>query len=184
MRDIERGNVTLRARALYDQARRNPGVRAGVIYGVVGGVLVYVQIALAATIGTPTPPGPLRSNQGISGLVSFIVLALSIYSLLIYVFAGRLAARRTGTVVSGAIAGLVAGVVASVITTPLTFFLASVAPELAASVDQLATLGGSLQGAVLVIAWIVGSILSLGLDAGLGALGGLVGRGAYLRRRT
>jgi len=181
VRDIERGNVTLRARALYDRASRNPSVRAGVIYGAIGGVIVYIQVALAAAVGTPASPGPLRSNQGISGLASFVGLALSIYGLLIYVFAGRLAARQTGTVISGAIAGLVAGVVASIITAPLTVILASVAPELAAGVDQLATLGGTLSGAALVIVWIAGSILSFGLDAGLGALGGLLGRRAYRR---
>jgi hypothetical protein len=181
VRDIGRGNLTLRARALYDRARRNPSVRAGVIYGAIGGVVLYVQVVLVASVGTAASPGPLRSNQGISGLVGFVALALSIYGLLIYVFAGRLAARQTGTVASGAIAGLVAGVVASVVTAPLTFILASVAPELAAGVDQLATLGGSLSGAALVMASIVGSILSLGLDAGLGVLGGLLGRQAYRR---
>jgi|SRR5690349_18818186 len=155
---------------------RIPAIRSGIQYGLIGGAVELVLLLLEAANGTASAPGVLHNA---SGFISVVAVALSLYGILIYAFAGRLAAKQTGTIRSGALAGLVAAIVAGVISLILTPLQVLLAPATLDFMSQMESGGGALTGGAFVAVQLLLTLIDLGFGAGLGALGGLVGRRSY-----
>jgi hypothetical protein len=156
----------------------NPAVRAGLTHGLVGGVMCLLISAAIIVHLSRAPLGLL------SPLVGIAFLAGLIYFFLAYIFAGHLAASRTGRVGDGALAGIITGVVISISTcVAITgeHLLTASATTPASSLIAPAS-GGILSMVTRMLIDILASSALLGVFAGLGALGGLAGRQAYRRR--
>jgi len=158
-----------------DMGMGGPATRAGLMYGLIGGVISLVVTAIDIAEATSRPPRPLR------GLIDLILLPFLFYALLIPVFAGRLAATQTGTVSTGAVAGLVTGVVNILVAWPGEVVQYLVAPNTIVYLMPAAPFGGAPAVVRLVIGEVIVSGISLAICALLGALGGRAGRRAFRR---
>src|SRR5579884_53467 len=97
----------------------NPSVRAGLRFGaiiaVLGIISSIVGVIFTQSVGPAPAPGDPAATQAylqkaapallLVGAIGFIIFLVN---LLLFLLAGRAAAKQTGTVASGAIAGLVA----------------------------------------------------------------------------
>jgi hypothetical protein len=149
-------------------------------YGLIFGIIQTVIALITALVTSLTDP--LKLNAGLSlGLGSLIFLT----SLVAYFIAGTFASRQTGKVSTGTISGLWTGVFYGVLGCIITvvLFLTIQYPKL---VNQYNTVGYPANATAsefqlgLVIAGvglpILGLFLAIGIGAGIGALGGLLGR--------
>lgn len=132
----------------------------GAIYGVILGV-IQVIISLLS-------PGSRKT-----------ILDLLVWLIVFFVI-GLLAARQTGRVGTGALVGLVTGLIGSLIAVSFVIIqIATNGQQITQALNQAGVSPGKLNTADvvgIVLALIVTAALELGLGAGIGALGGLVGR--------
>lgn len=146
----------------------------GTLFGLILAALVVVQrlfearLARAAGLGAPRPALAL-----LSPVVLFVV------GLICFFCAGLLAARRTRQLSSGVLAGLIAGSIAGVVGLVLALHSASVAEQVLrhAAVGQRVRTAAQAGIAGAVIRAVVGTITTAIVGIGMGALGGLAGRG-------
>ena len=139
---------------------RNPVVRAGLLYGALGALW-----AMAVPIGLDD----YRLFAGAAGNVQVIAFFVGLaFSLL----AGRAASAQTGLIGSGALAGLLVGLITGLVGEGFSLIVYS--PVGRVPYDTLIQ-------ALAVMASLVVIILDVGLGAGAGALGGLLGRWAHQR---
>jgi hypothetical protein len=168
--------------------QRNPAVKWGLIFGGLLILLALINLGIEFATGTLTAaasPSPLASmNIGASLLQGCLVFLIE---LALFFVAGLLTARENGRIGSAAIAGVIAGALAGVVgaiiaaVTLLSRPLATVVPT---------GLNMTLEGyhTFLLVVAIIGAILGLALDIGIGAgmaaLGGLVGRSQFERTHS
>ncbi len=149
-----------------------PGVRTGVLFGLVVGVVYLIVFALIGVLHT----------IGANSLVSIF------FTLLIFVAAGVAGARAAGIngkVTSGLVAGLFTALLGSVLGTvgALIFDFINADAIVRRSNQALATLGSSVRTTphAFLVSAVVTSIIIIIVDTliglGIGALGGLIGRG-------
>lgn len=169
------------------QTSGKPAVRWGLIFGAIIGALSLASIGLQfAMSGGKSFASSTTGFSGLSCLFPLLDLAL------IFI-AGMLASRANGKVGTGSIAGLLAAVVGGLVNTvasviilltlPLSYFEDAIrksqaqnggtlTPDQVHQAAQVALIVGIV---VIVIVWLV----EIGIGAGVGALGGLVGKGQY-----
>src|SRR5215831_7300140 len=156
---------------MMTQQRSRAGSAA--LWGVLIGVLLAVVIVLglsALTTGAVLPGNaPLRRVLISSGVVLAVVGAL-------YFVAGVLAGRRAQVIEAGLFAGLIAGLIVGVTIFALSLLtLASLRTPAAGEPLRQLIRQGLARAAFARAA--VGLLLQMAIGSGLGALGGLVGRG-------
>ncbi|HLJ80467.1 MAG TPA: hypothetical protein VKT52_03200 [Ktedonobacterales bacterium] len=167
----------------------NPVWRYGLIFGGIIAVLDIISSVISAANGSDTAAFSTTSGQaslgnGIIGLGCLFFLV----SLALYFVAGMLASGQTGRVGTGSLAGLVAGAVGGIVGLVAGIIAIVTIPTSAfqSIANQTQTSGGTtltaqqVQSAVVVIGIVgavIGLLIAIGLGSGIGALGGLVGRG-------
>ncbi len=148
-------------------APRRIARRQGLIFGgILGIIAVIINACLVGAIGNYSlSPGAYLSSTNV-----FTYLL----ALLAFFFAGWRAAQQTGRVDIGGLAGFWAGVVAAVVVVLIDVVLAL--PSLVQDSDHMS--GSSLAMLLFSVVFIAGrdAVLALLLGAGLGALGGFIGR--------
>jgi hypothetical protein len=141
----------------------------GALFGIILGVIQLVFLFF------------LNGVIPFAGIINIIVSAIVLF------FAGYLAAQKTFTVGTGALAGLVAGAISGIIGLIVSIIVVLVNPELIQKatniVQQSGNTGnlsqGDIQAAImggLIIAFIIGLLFLVALGAGVGAIGGVVGK--------
>jgi hypothetical protein len=169
------------------QLFERPAVRWGVMFGAVAAALgiiegvIYAATTDSQTTGsTGTLSGTSLANTGLTCLFFLVSLAL-------YFLAGMLTARQTGTVGSAAISGLIAGAIGGLVGGIANAAVVLTHPSLLTNVVGVPPSGIDLHS-LEVVASIFGVVLRAaifgGLGAGLGALGGLAGRGNAPRQQA
>ncbi len=175
-------------RIMATQRTGNPIIRNSLLFGALLGLLglgnalpqwrtgaegVLVHTTNGVTSVTVTDTGP----SALLGCVVFLAL------LVLTFVAGMLTARKNGSVGSGAVTGLLVGIVGTLVgsVAHLLILVVGVAPNLQAPAGGPMT--QSQVRTVLIGITVVGAIFGLlltgGLGAGMGALGGLVGANGY-----
>ena len=119
----------------------------------------------------------------VSSTVTLVVLLIE---LLLLFLSGRGASVQTGTVSAGTLAGLLAATIAGVVGAIIT--IAQTAADPGAIRDAASLVNPSVSSSPLsdeaiviigVISAVIGLLFLLGLGAGMGTLGGLLGRQKY-----
>ncbi len=155
-----------------------PAIRWGVIFGVIIGIIGIVDnVIIRAAFGSVLSSGNQQQLVNASGgLLALSCVPCLLYLALLFV-SGIFPARDSGRVSQGAIGGLIAGVVGEIISGIVGLILDAINPmTIPSSAGTTSTISPVGLGAVgLIIALVI-----LGaLGAGLGALGGLVGKNQY-----
>lgn len=146
----------------------NPAVKWGLACG--GGVAVVYVVQSAASL--------FEVGGRFSSLWGYV--AFLIY-LALYFGAGALAARDTGSVTTGAMAGLVAGSAGTAAGGLISILVIAGNLHTYAEANGL-TRAGFRPAAIVILAVIflaIAVLLAAGFGAGLGALGGMVGRARH-----
>ena len=151
----------------------NLAFRQGLLFGMALGIffIVFSVILYVAQLGTLLAGGIYSSTGGdgsLIGIVGFVV------EVLVYLLAGMRASQQTGRVVTGTLAGLWTGLISSAITWVYTliYMFASALLELHSEAGTLLFVTAILAA----ILGILGIMLALGLGAGIGTLGGQIGK--------
>jgi hypothetical protein len=170
--------------------QKNVAFKYGLIIGLIFTVIAIIasvfttlsSLSNAATLdGSQQSAANAVSNLMVSGLVGILIFFLS---LIAYLIAGILAARKTARVRTGTFAGMWTGGVYGVVswvagfiilftlTMPQTNAIYQRAGYTAARIaqQQAIEIGAEAFGGVFILAF------AIGLGAGMGALGGLIGR--------
>ncbi len=143
----------------------NQGLRFGIIIGVINGILLVI---------------------GSLAHVSFLSYIVYLVGIVGFVLAGVYAARLTGRVITGALAGLWAGLISGIIDAIVSIILLLTVASSAINqaVNQAnSTNGTSVNSGTVAGFGVLGLILVIIfvtlIGFGLGAIGGLFGRGQY-----
>jgi hypothetical protein len=166
-------------------------VRAGLIFGAIVALLRVADqaagVAVTLSFGGADPTSdPHVFAQGLFTLflVSAVGFILFFVNLGLYLWSGTFASRATGSVVTGTIAGMTAGLVAGLAGAAVTIGVYAAGLERFTGVgttgsDSQSPIGfAGLLIAISVFA-LVGVALDAGIGAGMGALGGLMGKSLY-----
>jgi hypothetical protein len=155
------------------QASGHPILVNGLIYGVLVLVVSLVSDGLSLAGVKVTDPA---TSFVVSGAILLVELAF-------FFLAGRAAAARAGSVGAGALAGLLAGAIAGVVGAVIGIARIVLDPGAirdAAIKANPAVNPSALTDQVIIVTGVVGAIIGLlfilGVGAGAGALGGLLGR--------
>jgi hypothetical protein len=165
------------------QRSGNPAVRYGLIFGGILAVLSLLDAAIGRATGSAADYSA-GANIGANGLgCLFALVGLGLLG-----GAGWMTARATGRTGQGAIAGMIAGLLGSailstalivlVLTLPESYYVyvanhtQSSQPITAREVHQIIVI-------VLLILAVIIILIAAGVGAGLGALGGLIGKSQY-----
>ena len=160
------------------QQSGNPVVRQGLIYGGLIILVSIIQYVIQFAVGGPGAFTGQSNSGGVPGL-GFIVFVINLVLLFL---AGMYTARQNGKVGSATLAGLIAGVVGGIFGAVIVVIILSVIPIPTTTTSNGVQLTRSLLIVGGVIAAIFIVLLDAGLGAGIGAIGGLVGRGNYQSR--
>lgn len=133
-------------------------VRTGLWFGLLGGVLTFLQLVLVV-VGVVK----LQKTPTVVNVAFFLAEAAVLFG------AGVMAARASGQVRTGLLAGVIASVVASVLGILVSLLQALVAPQ-SMPADVMA------QPGVELLMTGLGLLVNVALGAGLGALGGALSR--------
>lgn len=160
------------------QQSGNPAVRQGLIYGGFIILVSIIQNAIQFAVGGADAFTGQSSNRGVPGL-GFIVFVVNLALLFL---AGMFTARQNGKVGSATIAGLIAGVIGGIVSAIVVVIVLSLIkiPTTTTSSGVQITRGALIVGGVIAAVFLL--LLYAGLGAGVGAIGGLIGRGAYQSR--
>lgn len=155
------------------QTSGHPILVNGLIYGV---LILIVGLSTDALSLAGVKFTDIVTGLMVSGVVLLIEIVL-------YLLAGRAASARTGTVGAGALAGLLAATIAGVIGAVISIVRAVVDPGMIrdAALKANPRVNPSLYTdqfilITAIISAVVGLLLILCIGAGVGALGGLLGR--------
>jgi hypothetical protein len=162
----------------------NPAVRNGLIFGAILAGINIISTLIQWIAGAYQAMAQAGSGSGTAlGAVSLFGCLAFLVGLALCFLAGMTTVSRTGRLGSGAIAGLITGLVGELVggVLGLILVLAFVLPTLHIPADSTLT---SAQIDALIIgtgiaALIIGLIIDGGIGAGLGYLGGLVGKNSY-----
>src|SRR5579871_5438011 len=172
------------------QRSGSPAVRYGLIFGGIIGVLRLISTAIQYGTGGrrafAASTGTFSSGSGSGGgALAFACLSL-IVGLALYFLAGMFAARETGRTGSGAISGLLAGVIGGAISAVISLVAALTVPAADwyavfadAHVKNVSSPSAAKAAGIIVVLLlaVVGLAFATGIGAGVGALGGLLGKG-------
>ena len=153
-------------------------IRWGIIFGVIIGIIGIVDnVIIRAALGPVLTSGDQQRIVNASGgLLALSCVPCLLYLALLFV-SGIFPARDTGNVAQGAIGGLIAGFVGVLISGVAGLILDAVNPM------TISTSAGTTSSINPVGLGVVGVVIDLvilsALGAGLGALGGLVGKNQY-----
>ena len=153
---------------------RKVAFRYGLIFGLIQAAIALIVALLNIFV--------LSSNTGVVLVLNGLVFLTGLAA---YFIAGMMASRQTGKVSTGTISGLWAGVFYGVLGFIITtiLFLSITYPKLIdhynsvgypSNVSQSAFKAGIVAGGVGL--YFLGLIFAIGVGAGIGALGGLLGR--------
>lgn len=157
-----------------------PALRYGLIFGAIIAVLVIINSFLPAQVSASGAPDIARGGLGC--LFFLVYLAL-------FFVAGMLAARRTGKAGTGSLAGLLAGAIGIILFVVLGVIAILNTPDSVwqKALDQARAQNPSVNLTLqqmkttaevfAIVAFVLIYLAAIGVGAGLGALGGLVGRG-------
>src|SRR5579875_1555215 len=154
--------------------QKHPALKQALIWGISLGIIQIIVTVLA---------GILRvSNPGIALLLELLAFLIA---LAFYLLAGLFAARQTHRVSTGTFAGLLTGVFQGILG-----FIATIVVDIATINRVRRVAQGFVNAANIpfhytngfiiaaaIIGGLIGLVFATGLGAGLGALGGLIGRG-------
>ncbi|HEX6796477.1 MAG TPA: hypothetical protein VF116_02045 [Ktedonobacterales bacterium] len=153
-------------------------IRWGIIFGVIIGVIgIISNVILRVALGPVLSSGNQQEIINASGgLLAFTCVPCLLYLVLLFV-SGIFPARDTGRVGQGAIGGLIAGVVGAIVSGVVGLIVDAVNPlTIPSSAGATSTISPAGLGIVGII---IDLIILGGLGAGLGALGGLIGKNQY-----
>lgn len=168
----------------------HPVWRYGLIFGGIVGVLEIINFVISTTSrgGTSAALSGASSQTAVTSGLFGLGCLFFLIGLALYFVAGMLAAGQTGRVGTGSLAGLVAGAVGGLValiagvialaTLPTSYFQ-SIADQTQTSGGTPATAQQIQSAAVIlgIILYVIVWLVFIGLGAGIGALGGLAGRG-------
>ena len=162
--------------------QRNPTVKWGLIFGGLLIVLALINLGIEFATGAfqaAASANPLGSMNLGASLVQVCVVFL--IELALYFVAGLLTARENGRVGSAAVAGVIAGALAGVVGAIITIATLAVRPfpALPSGTNLSPEQFHTFTTVISIIGAIVGLALTIGIGAGLAALGGLVGRSQF-----
>ncbi|MGH2517966.1 MAG: hypothetical protein ACRDHP_20155 [Ktedonobacterales bacterium] len=155
---------------------------------VLWSLLFGLALALLIVLDRLVVAGQLRHASFGAGLVSLLLSrgVLYVIGVALFFLAGILAARRSGAVESGVLAGLLAGILAGLTNLVFTMLAVSAAnrhlQRAAAARGLLPALHAAVGSAIFSAAVAFLAVSFVG--AGVGALGGLAGRGRGRRNQT
>lgn len=153
---------------------KHPALKQALIWGISLGIIQIIVTVLT---------GILRvSNPAIALLLELLAFLIA---LTFYLLAGLFAARQTHRVSTGTFAGLLTGVFQGILG-----FIATIVVDIA-TINRVRRVAQGLVNAAnipfhytngfiiaaAIIGGLIGLVFATGLGAGLGALGGLIGRG-------
>jgi hypothetical protein len=154
--------------------QRNPALKQALIWGISLGIIQVIVAVLAGILRVSNP-----------GLVLLLELVAFLIALAFYLLAGLFAARQTHRVSTGTFAGMLTGVFQGILG-----FIAGIAVNIATVNVVRRTAQGLINTtripfhytngiviAAAIVSGLIGLTFAVGLGAGLGALGGLIGRG-------
>ncbi|PWT70472.1 MAG: hypothetical protein C5B60_12085 [Chloroflexi bacterium] len=162
----------------------NPAVRNGLVFGailaginIISTLIQWIGGSYQAVAQAGNGSGSTLGAATLFGCLAFLV------GLALCFLAGMNTVSRTGRLGSGAIAGLITGLVGELVggVLGLVLVLAFVLPTLHIPSDSTLT-PGQIDAIIVgsaVVALIIGLIIDGGIGAGLGYLGGLVGKNNY-----
>lgn len=157
-------------------------IRWGIIFGVIIGVIgIISSVILRAAFGGVLSSGSQQDIVNASGgILALTCVPCLLYLVLLFV-SGIFPARETGNVGQGAIGGLIAGVVGEIISGVVGLIIDAISPlHISPAANGGSAISTAGFGAAAGIVGIIVGIIILGaLGAGLGALGGLIGKGQY-----
>jgi hypothetical protein len=162
------------------QTSGHPILANGIIYGV---LILVVSLATNALSLAGVRLTNTVTALAISGAIFLIEIVIEI---VLFLLAGRGASARTGTVGAGALAGVLAAAIAGVVGAVITIIQVIIDP--AAIRDAVIPANPQVSASLLtdqviiataIVSAILGLLFLLGVGAGAGALGGLLGRGRY-----
>lgn len=159
---------------MQQQRPSHPAVRWGLIFG---GVMALLSVMIG--LGRVSTENQDTVNNGFAALECLYVLI----TLVVLFVAGILASKQTGRVSTGVLAGLFAGVIGGLtLTVFIIIWGATVNTDQIVRVmnNSSSSLGSSDPRSVALLVSFIFSVVAIlflvGIGAGVGALGGLIGR--------
>lgn len=159
---------------MQQQRPSHPAVRWGLIFG---GVMALLSVMIG--LGRVSTENQDTVNNGFAALECLYVLI----TLVVLFVAGILASKQTGRVATGVLAGLFAGVIGGLtLTVFIIIWGATVNTDQIVRVmnNSSSSLGSSDPRSVALLVSFIFSVVAIlflvGIGAGVGALGGLIGR--------
>lgn len=164
------------------ESQRNPAVKWGLIFGgllILLGLINYGIEYATGALNVPVTRGAIgRLNLGASLAQSCIVFLVVVG---LYFLAGMMTARENGRVGSGSIAGLIAGALYGVVAATVAVITVQTRGLQGAGASINPTTAHSILIVVSIVVVVLAIAFECGIGAGIGALGGLVGRNQYDR---
>lgn len=158
---------------------KNPAVRYGLIFGGIIAVLSVLNAVLSPSDRFDTTGSPGAVGGGLGCLFALASIAL-------LVAPGWLTARATGRTGSGAVSGLIAGLIGSLVFAVALIILvqtlsAADYADIAKSSQQQLTPDQARRVVTIAIVFasVVIVLFAVGVGAGLGAIGGLIGKSQF-----
>ena len=164
--------------------RANPALRNGLIFGAILAAVNILSVIIQWVTGSYQATAQAASgNTTAISATSLLGCFTFLIALALAFIAGMKTVSTTGRVGTGAIAGLITGLVGELIGGILGVILviALVTPHLTMPAGSNLTVGQMHAFIVgtAIAALILGLIIDGGIGAGLGAIGGLLGKGNY-----
>lgn len=160
------------------QQSGNPAVRQGLIFGGFIILVSMAQDAIQFAVGGAEAVANQGSSKGVPGL-STLVFVISLAFLFL---AGMSTARQNGKVDAAAVAGFLAGLIGGLFRVVIVVIFLATGPlpttgtSTGIQFSRTDLIIGSVFGSMLIV------LLYAGVSAGVGAIGGLVGRISYQSR--
>lgn len=160
--------------------------RNGLIFGGIIAAIALANVFISWQLGAYnvfSQVGSGATTPTVNGTTTLLGCAIYLVDLALLFVAGMLTARKTGSVGAASLTGLVAGIIGALIGSgiALVLIMTVIAPQIHVPADssisqsqmQAIIIGGAIFGVVIAL------IVDGGFGAGIGALGGLVGRNTY-----
>lgn len=160
------------------QWSKKPAVRQGLIFGGLTILVDMIQDSIQFVVGGAGAVTNQGNSRGVPGLGTIVFLI----SLAFLFLAGMFTARQNGKDDSASVAGFLAGLIGGLFGVVIAAIILATGPipttgtSTDSQIPRTALIIGDGFGAIIV------ALLYAGLGAGVGAIGGLVGRRSYQSR--
>ena len=161
-------------------------LRWGLIFGVIlalvnDGIYLITSLISAHSLSTTTTSSVASTALGLSLGLSCLIFLIGLAA---YFVAGILAARQTGLVRTGVFAGMwtggVYGIVDLIVRLIVVFAITLPAEQALLTTSTATTRQFLVVGGIIEV--VIAFLLAIGVGAGMGALGGLIGRSNARKR--